>query len=926
MIDISLRMDYADVFNFDKFHDAFKQLITAAKGGERFNMLDYIEEHREFWNDYDLTKGENISLVLFSEVSDLYRLAPDPDDIITFRKFEKKEEDKPQKEQTIRELVKNFLQENAKRPQNLYDILSYVNNNRHNPTNRNSLRASLSAASDVFKDFKDGTWGLHYLPYKEDRNQDNAKTFGAYQYEEENLKTNEDNNLISFVKTDLSSVEYELRYSSKRENKPLEFFTKALSNSTKLDLGLGYFSSASFNVLACGFAHFIRNGGTMRMYINPNITEEDYNLLKTNNYEEFDKYMLNSYDKLLEVFKSRDRLFFQCLSYLIANNRIEIKIVLLKESGIAHEKFGVFTDSTNHEVAFNGSMNLTAFGLTRNLESLDCICSWKSDDSKERIKCYHDDFESIWYMKNPDVLVFPADEFCRRVVEKYPAEDIDELIVLEKEAIAELQRECDIERADDPHFPAKYKDGAFPYQVEAYKSWVEKGKCGVFAMATGTGKTVTSLNCALEEYKDDGYYRLLILVPSLALVEQWEDDVQEFNFKNIIKVSSENIGWKKSILNTINKIKRKCDVSYVIISTYTSFVMKDFQLLFPALSDNSILIADEAHNIGSTSVREAFRKLKIERRIALSATPDRIYDEEGTSEIESFFKDSKPYTYSFSMRKAIDEERLMPYHYFPRVAYLEEDEMQEYAKITKMLVQMFNDTKGHYNNPELADRLKLKRKNIIHKARNKMTVFREIIQEIGKDKLKYCFVYSAAGKRSHNNELEDVHLDEYILQAMQKTLKETFPDVTCNSYTSKDKKEIRKQKLKAFADGKLDVLFAKNCLDEGVDVPRAEYGIFTSSTGNPRQFIQRRGRLLRKHKDKLFAWIYDIIVVPNYKSPLYERNFWKMEKHLVENEMRRVANFGSLASNYYNGALASLDEVVNFYEIDLNGMVLNENN
>ena len=136
----------------------------------------------------------------------------------------------------------------------------------------------------------------------------------------------------------------------------------------------------------------------------------------------------------------------------------------------------------------------------------------------------------------------------------------------------------------------------------------------------------------------------------------------------------------------------------------------------------------------------------------------------------------------------------------------------------------------------------------------------------------------------------------------------------------------KEKKLEAFANGQLNVLFAKNCLDEGIDVPRAEYGIFTSSTGNPRQFIQRRGRLLRKHPDKHFAYIYDIIIAPNFNSPLYERRFWNMEKLLVEGEMRRVANFASLATNYYTGAMESLADLVDFYDIDLNGMVLEEEN
>ena len=155
-----------------------------------------------------------------------------------------------------------------------------------------------------------------------------------------------------------------------------------------------------------------------------------------------------------------------------------------------------------------------------------------------------------------------------------------------------------------------------------------------------------------------------------------------------------------------------------------------------------------------------------------------------------------------------------------------------------------------------------------------------------------------------------------------------FSSVRCNSYTSNDTKELRKQKLDAFATGQIDVLFAKNCLDEGVDVPRAEYGIFTSSSGNPRQFVQRRGRLLRTHPDKRYAYIYDMVVSPNFRSPQYDKKWWKMEKSLVMGEMRRVANFACLADNYYTGAITQLQELIDFYEIDLNGLVLieDENN
>ena len=931
MIDLTLRMDYADVFDFDKFHEAFKQMLASAKGDECIKLESWIESRPDLWKDYDLTLSSKIASVLEVEVYDQYELSSDPDDNIFIPKA-KKEEPHKQPVQTIRGLVKDFLEAHPEEPQKLLDILAYVNLHNKKPTTRRNLQSSLCQDKEVFIHFNNETWELCSIPYDGDMKRvkgqylkGRKKGEDGYFYGQNANKVCEDSSIVyGAVQTDFRTQDFELRYSTKREHKPTEFFTKVLSNSSTLDLGLGYFSSACFNVLACGFAHFVKNGGRMRMYINPNITEEDYNLLKDGDYVGFEGYMLNSYDKLLQIFSHRDKLFFQCLSYLIANNRIEIKIVLLKESGIAHEKFGIFTDSYDNKVAFNGSMNLTAAGLTRNIEAIDCVCSWHNEEAIKRIKCYQDDFDSIWNGQNQDVLVYSADEFCRKIVEKYPAENVDELIRLENEVIEEIAKEEAESAFDEPYFPKKFKDGPRQYQIDAYEAWAKRGKQGVFAMATGTGKTITSLNCALEEYKDDGFYHLLILVPSLALVEQWGNEVANFNYRNVIKVSSENHRWKQDVMQVVTKMRYGRNVNYVIISTYQSFVMQDFQVLLSKLLEGALLIADEAHNIGSASVRQAFHRLTIKRRIALSATPNRIYDEEGTREIESFFNDTHPYTYSFSMRRAIREERLMPYHYFPYLAKLEESEMEEYARITRQLVQLYNGSKGGFSDPERARKLLLVRKNILHKARNKMDVFSQIIQEIDEDRLKYCFVYSAAGKRTRSDEADDEAIDEYILKQMQGILKYTFPNTTCNSYTGVDSKAMRKHKLEAFANGQLNVLFAKNCLDEGVDVPRAEYGIFTSSTGNPRQFIQRRGRLLRKHDDKRFAWIYDIIVVPDFSSPYYERRFWTMEKHLVENEMRRVANFGSLASNYYTGALDTLDEVISFYDIDLNGMVLNE--
>lgn len=741
----------------------------------------------------------------------------------------------------------------------------------------------------------------------------------------------------------LKNKEFKYRYSSGRKDIPFDFCDLAFSNSVKLDLGMGYFSSASINILSVGIARFISNGGKMRMYINQHLTEDDYNLLQNNQIVDFEEYILDSFSALKKTFSIRDEHFFKCISYLIQNKRIEIKIVVPKDGGIAHEKFGVFTDEDNNKVSFTGSMNLTAAALIKNIETIECTCSWKSEDNQKRIEMSEEDFNEIWNENNVNVLVYSASKFCQEIVRTYPNVDANKLLIEEIDLIKKFNKESDVKpytsevrTIKDPYFPLKYPDGPWPYQIEAYEEWIKNGRQGIFAMATGTGKTITSLNCALQEYQIHNKYQLLILVPTIALVEQWIEEITLFNFKNVITVFSENSKWREEIVRLEDKIRRGVKVDFVIVSTYQSFINADFQQILPYLPESMILIADEAHNIGSDSVRSAFRSLHIQNRIALSATPDRIYDKEGTIELEKFFNDKPPYVYNFPMSKAIKEKRLMEYCYFPKLAYLNDSEMQDYASITQQLVKLFDASTNQFKDGEKAKRLLMLRKQILHKAEDKLRVYREIIIEIGQDKLKYCFVYVPEGKKTYD--LDDANFyskcdnnycgneyEETIIQKMLDTTKIVFPKTTCNTYTGKNNKAERKTILNGFENGQIDVLFAMKCLDEGVDVPRAEYGIFTSSTGNPRQFIQRRGRLLRRHPLKSFAYIYDIVVVPDFQSPFYSNEFWKMEQSLVRGELKRVAYFADLATNNYTGALKSLDELASFYDLILSELILNVN-
>ena len=617
---------------------------------------------------------------------------------------------------------------------------------------------------------------------------------------------------------------------------------------------------------------------------------------------------------MVKVLSQRDEQFFNCLSYLIHEKRFEIRVIVPKTGGIAHQKFGIFYDEAGNKLAFNGSLNFTANALlTKNLETISCQMSWKGDHeaiaSQERL------FE-LYYNGNDDVVVYHAPRLENLIVEKFPPSDVKHLLDEEERIIRDITNSginCGInEEPDEPRFP--FHSSPRDYQIEAYKAWVEKGKTGIFAMATGTGKTITSLNCALEEYGQTKEYQLIILVPTNALVSQWVGEVEKFNFKNIILVNGQS-NWQEKLVALKGDFEWGDTSNYVIISTYASFLHPAFVRNVNGITtDSTILIADEAHNIGSPKVKELFPDLKVKKRIALSATPTRAYDMEGNIAIEGFFNDSFPYCYSFSMERAIKEGKLCSYCYYPVIVHLNEDEEEEYQKLTRALLYHYDSKLGKLKESQEVTNLLMKRKRIIHKAQDKYRAFNNILDLlIEQGKSQYIFVYAPEGK-----DYEDEN-ESAIIDKLQRITVSRYPSLNINTIIGEDTAEMRSAKIQAFSEGKMNMLFAMKCLDEGVDVPRAEIGIFTSSTGNPRQFIQRRGRILRTHDDKQKAIVYDMIVVPNFRANRMDSAF-DMERNQVRSELARVAHFASLALNYYEAENA-LTEVLSYYKFSLSVLI-----
>ncbi len=707
---------------------------------------------------------------------------------------------------------------------------------------------------------------------------------------------------------------------------PREFFTEALIESKHFDLGLGFFSSSAFRALSYGFAVFIANGGTMRIVINHILSKKDKDAIQKGEssiVSDFEERMLHDIDELRRTLSKEDEHFYKCFAYLVQKQRLQFVATISSSGGLAHDKYGVLTDDNGYKVAFIGSANFSSSALESNAETITVFRSWQE---KDRVCEYETQFANNWEKDTDHLIHIPMDRVITHIAGKFDTSDLKELLK-DGADLRELANIGDCKSAYQSKPLPKYliekielkeQEPRFPFpeerriQIDAYEAWLENDRQGIFAMATGSGKTVTALNCVLKEYKKYGFYKVIIVVPTQALAVQWERECKNFNFQNIISTHTEK-DWKNILSRYVTQSFFDQKQNIVLITTYATFNRKDIRFFLRKVkgSDSFIYIADEAHNLGSASCLKTLPN-NIKRRIGLSATPERVYDERGSKEMYEFFNSQPPaYTYRFTMKDAIDAHILCEYDYHPIFIKLQNDEMCEYKRITEQL-RKYIDPETHKYKPD-ADKLLLKRKRVIHKARNKKDAIINLLEEQkGKGKLNYTFVFVPEGyeanyseKDNYEVEAEDIHLiDEYSLLFKERGYK-------YHQYVSG--MNYPESVLKNFASGEIQVLLSMKCLDEGVDIPRAEFAVFCSSTGNPRQFVQRRGRVLRKCKGKEKATIWDLVVLPVDSD---DDETSQVEANLFKNEVRRILNFAALARNRISILYGTLADLCDKYSID----------
>ncbi len=717
-------------------------------------------------------------------------------------------------------------------------------------------------------------------------------------------------------------------------DEPKVFFTEALIESKTFDLGLGFFSSSGICSLAYGFAIFIARGGKMRVIMNHILSEQDKIAIENGKQkviDDFENTIICDIQKLSKTLSKADTQFFRCLSYLISIERIEFVATISAKGGLGHDKYGIFTDAKGNKVAFIGSANFSKTAMELNGET---ITVFQSPIDDQRIYEYQKIFNESWIDDTPHLIHIPIEKVTSFLRESFHTESIND-IINSGISLRELSGDEFNDFESSISFPDELvkkmefieSEPRFPFpnerqiQIDAYQAWIDNDNKGIFAMATGAGKTVTALNCIFKQYQKYGFYKAVIVVPTQTLAIQWEHEASSFNFQNIVSTHT-NKDWKQKLEKFRTKSLLNSNRNIIIITTYATFNKADIQLFIEKVKgiESFIYIADEAHNLGS-KISLAHMPIKIYKRIGLSATPERVYDEIGSKQLYDFFNSMPPrYTYRYTMKQAIDDNILCHYDYYPVFVELTMDEMEEYKKITKQLVKFIDSETGKYK--EDAEKLLLKRKRIIYKAERKKTAILKLLTQIEEVKnLDYTFVFVPEGYENHDYSDSDITPIKDEELHLINEYAQMFKDkgYTYHKYISglEDAPSI----LKSFTDGNIQILLSMKCLDEGVDIPRAENAIFCSSTGNPRQFVQRRGRILRKHKNKKKATIWDLIVKP---PSLGTKESQKVETQLFTSEVRRVLNFAALADNKIDILYGDLKSICEQLDIDMFQMLEEE--
>jgi superfamily II DNA or RNA helicase len=716
----------------------------------------------------------------------------------------------------------------------------------------------------------------------------------------------------------LQDIEIKTEYRTALDNVAADFYVPLLREAVSYKRAVGFFSSTILCQISNGIKGLVLNGGKIQIVASPKLSDEDIEAIRKG-YEMRDEIIKNAVCRELVAPKTpyEERRLNE-LANLIADGVLDIKIAFTNKEnqvGMYHEKMGLITDSDNNTVAFFGSMNESYTAVSLNYESIDVVCSWKSEEQSDKVKNKSAAFSSIWNNTEPNITIVEFPELSDAIINRYKRSTIDDYASIDE---TEPFDSYDI-RIDEKDYLPAIPNGLslFDYQQEAIDAWADNGFCGIFDMATGTGKTLTGLGALIRLCKSVDYLLAAIIVcPYQHLVEQWVEEIERFNIKPIIGYSSSpQKNWDKLLENAIldQKLKVSKREFFCFVCTNATFATERVQKLLGKIRGNVLLMVDEAHNFGAVRLSNMLSE-RYNYRLALSATLERHGDEEGTEKLLGYFGNK---CIEYTLERAIEENKLTRYRYKPIITVLNDTELEKYDWLTGEIGKCIMKGKGgKIKLSEKGKHLALQRARLVAGAEDKIIKLEEAIAPYLHERniLVYC---GATTMLAENQDYSDTNEDDIRqIDAVTKLLGERL-NMRVAQFTSREDIVTRSTLKCEFSNGNLQALIAIKCLDEGVNIPSIKTAFILASTTNPKEYIQRRGRVLRKAEGKEYAEIYDFIALPRALNEVSSLTMQgrNREISLVKNELRRAEEFARLAMNMPQ-AEQVIDQIKEAYSIN----------
>jgi len=677
---------------------------------------------------------------------------------------------------------------------------------------------------------------------------------------------------------ELKNLDIDSSYYSEGKNVLKEFYNPVLACAKEYSRITGFFSSKAFSVASKGIGKLILNEGKIKL-ITGFFTNKD-EILIAEEVLKNSSLFIEELNKRIEEFENIEDAFekesLKAFAWLLANKRLEIKIALPKRAyikqygAIFHQKIGIIEDSKRNSISFSGSINETASAWSDNIENFKVFRSWIKQEEKY-LEEDRMEFNRLWNNISERVLVMSLNEAIKEKIIKFAPKKKEEInfSLLEK-GEAELVEESEIKEKIPP---------LRNYQEDAISSWESKDYKGIIEMATGTGKTIVGIKALDIFLKTRGIS--IIFAPTIEICNQWKKDIKKFlKFDELILINSKNKSWKRDLESSIHNFSNNRLKNILIISTYES--LENLLKIIKKISNATyFILGDEVHSFGSEKrskfLEEDLSNINSNFRLGLSATPKRLFDDEGNEKIEKFFGGT---IFNYHIGKAIKDHHLVEYNYHLKPINLSSLEYKKYLELTKKIKKNYHLSKEDDANKYFEIFIH-QRAKILKNAEEKLRVFKEIIRDLRiEEKLKFTISFC---------------IDSTQLEEESKILDKER--VIYSKVTGYESSEERNNILDSFEKGNIQFILSMKILDEGVNIPKIRNAIILSNSRNPREYVQRRGRVLRKAENKKIAEIYDFLVMPPKEENLDEELF-ELERKIVKNEILRVFEFAKYAKNW----------------------------